>query len=159
MPSRYILYIMHFITYPLTYLEPYHTACIYTIFNIVTWGRCAMLTVITSTIWGDEQKTLATLHAHPRNLYTHVFTPVVIHCHTIFTDTMCTLATQPCIHTMFIQTISNCSLHPHTYTALTHQAVGARSFTVQSGFIACDLMVILLAAIASFPIPWCPVVK
>lgn len=49
--------------------------------------------------------------------------------------------------------------HPHTNTQLTHQAVGARSFTVQSGFIACDLMVILLAAIASFPIPWCPVVK
>lgn len=47
----------------------------------------------------------------------------------------------------------------HTFAHLTHQAVGARSFTVQSGFIACDLMVILLAAIASFPIPWCPLVK
>lgn len=51
------------------------------------------------------------------------------------------------------------ALHLHTYTHLTHQAVSARSFKVQSGFIACDLMVILLAAIASFPFPWCPLVK
>lgn len=37
---------------------------------------------------------------------------------------------------------------------LTRSAVGACSFTVQSGFIAYDLMVILLAAIASVSILW-----
>lgn len=90
-----------------------------------------------------------------------------------FPLTQCELQQRkPHVHTIFIQTISTCSaqtrstmyigskaLHPHTSTLLTHQAVGARSFRVQSGFIACDLMVILLAAIASFPIPWCPLVK
>lgn len=53
--------------------------------------------------------------------------------------------------------IDSKALYPHTL--LTHQAGGAHFFTVQSGFIACDLMVILLPAIASFSIPWCPVVK
>lgn len=67
----------------------------------------------------------------------------------------------PLVHTGVQLTMhtSGQALHSHAYMQLTHETVGRRTFTVQSGFIACDLMVILLAAIASFPIPWCPLVK
>lgn len=65
---------MYVIIYPLTYLEPYYTTCIHTIFHMIMGGRCTMLTSMTSTIWGDKQKkkNMPTLHAHPRNLYTHI---------------------------------------------------------------------------------------
>lgn len=119
---------MHFITYQQTCLSPYYTAYThYSIIHVIMWGRCTMLTVMTSTIWrGDEQKTLATLHAHPWNVYRHN-----LH----FSDYTLpyTLAMQMCIRrfstklfplrtdTKVTMYTDSKALHPHTYMHLTHQ--------------------------------------
>lgn len=92
-----------------------------------------------------------------------------LYCRAIFWDTIHWSYALKLFYTnnfhLFVQTHGEQSLcfkkccsctHAHV---LTHKAVGACSFTVESGFTAYDLMVVLLATIASFSILWCSLVK
>ena len=149
---------MGFITYPLTYLisfnQPCKQQCI-TCNNMRHVNRASFRdlhqnirsTSCASTEFVYAQFALQSLYKS----YADKVRPSEVHV-CILTISVQTISTRPHGDTQVTMYNGN-STYIHTRTQPTDQA---DFFTIQSGFIACDLMVILLAAIASFPITMVP---
>lgn len=90
--------------------------------------------------------------------YIFFFFKLTGNCADMVCDQMCFYPNHfyPCSHRQCTVPLTRAALYVQADMCLTHHTVGACLFTPHSRFIACDLMVILWATIASFFHPLLP---